>query len=185
VQDPSKRVFTFVDYAESKAEGRPTSQLFLEGVMGSFLGLQDSHFAVLETRKIGSDNIAVYEVSKAFSDDSLLGYTYVELGTGDCVTGLWPGPPASYMLEDAEYDANGELIEKEAVEGGGLALVTTQLGNLMLVLIPDVRETPADAELEPCSVQSDLQLLENEKLLQVCLTPPLCSTCTEWLARWQ
>ena len=160
-------MFTPIDTAAGE-DDEPKSKLFFEGVMGMFLGGDDRTFAVLESRKIGADNIAMYAVSPEMSEESLLGYTYVPLDTGDSVATLWAGPPSTVMLEEAEYDEEGGLVEREVDGGLGMALVCTAQGNLLLVQLPDVSDTPADAELLAAAVQHEMQLLDGERILQVC-----------------
>lgn len=159
-------MFTPVDTAARDAEPKG-SKLFFEGVMGMFLGSTDATFAVLESRKIGGDNIAMYAVGPEMSEESLLGYTYVPLDTGDSVAALWEGPPAVSMLQEAVYDEEGNLVEHEVELGLGMALAGTAQGSLLLVLLPDVTDMEPDAELLPAVVQQELPLLEGERVLQV------------------
>lgn len=167
-------MFTPVDTAAGPGpEGEPKSKLFFEGVMGMFLGSDDRTFAVLESRKIGADNIAMYSVTAAMSEESLLGYTYVPLDTGDSVATLWEGPPAVTMLQEAEYDEDGNLVEPEVDTGLGMGLAGTAQGSLLLVLLPDVTDMAADAELLPAVVQHELPLLDGERILQVLSSPGL------------
>ena len=99
VQDPTQRCFTYVDIA-SGADLEATAHPAIAGLMGTFIGATESRFAVLESNKIGNDNIAVYGCMPDFTEEqALLGYTYVELTTGDSVTGIWQGPPAAHLLE--------------------------------------------------------------------------------------
>ena len=168
VQDTSQRTFTHVDFAAQPIEDQVRTKLFFQGIMGTFLGPSDAAFLVLESRRIGGDNFAVYTSSSVLSEESLLGYTYVQLDTGDCAVTVWPGPPAYQMLKEAQYDPiDGSLIEEELVLGLGLALVGTAQGSLMLVLVPDVSEADPDQDLEACHVQCEMQLLESERVAQV------------------
>lgn len=167
LQDALQRVFTSIDFAAGPSDAQTVAKLFFQGIMGAFLGAQDAVFMVLESRKIGADNFALYTVAKEFTANNLLGYTYVHLDTGDSAATLWPGPPANQMLEEAEYDVEGNLVEKEVEAGLGLALVGTQQGSLLLVLVPDVSNVAEDEDLLPCSVQSEMQLLESERISQV------------------
>lgn len=175
MQDTSQRTFTHVDFAAQPTEDQVKTKLFFQGIMGTFLGPTDSAFLVLESRKIGADNFAVYTSSSELTEESLLGYTYVQLDTGDCAVTVWPGPPACQMLKEAQYDPiDGSLIEEELVLGLGLALVGTAQGSLLLVLVPDVSEADTDQDLEACQVQCEMQLLESERVVQVS-PPPLAA----------
>ena len=98
MQEPAQRVFQYVDIAGG-AEPAALVPAALPGIMGTFLGPTEATFAVLESSKLGADNIAVYACAPEFSADQLLGYTYAELATGDSVTGLWQGPPAMHLLQ--------------------------------------------------------------------------------------
>jgi hypothetical protein len=98
LQDSTKRFFTYIDMG-SGTEPTVPSPAYQPGIMGTFVGSTDDKFVVLESNKLGSDNLAVYSSTSAFSDDSLLGYTYAELATGDSVMALWQGPPASHLLQ--------------------------------------------------------------------------------------
>jgi hypothetical protein len=98
VQEPKQRVFMYVDVAGGADPAVPVPDP-LPGVMGTFLGATEDTFVVLESSKLGADNIAVYQSGPDFAADALLGYTYVELATGDSVTGLWQGPPAAHLLQ--------------------------------------------------------------------------------------
>jgi hypothetical protein len=169
VQDASERAFTYVDLAPN-AEPHTPIPPYLPGVTGTFLGPLEDTFVVLESNKIGADNLAIYAASPEFSEDSLLGYTYIELATGDSIIALWPGPPATQLLVDPEYDAEGNILEDpEAEVGAGLVLASTRQGLLMTALVPRVDEdADPDAELDSCQVQYELQLLEDERILQVC-----------------
>lgn len=168
LQDTSQRTFTHVDFAAQPTEEQTRTKLFFQGNMGTFLGPTDSAFLVLESRKIGADNFAVYTTSPELTEESLLGYTYVALDTGDCAATVWAGPPACQMLKEAEYDPiDGSLIEEELVLGLGLALVGTAQGSLLLVLVPDVSEGDPEGDLLSCHVQCEMQLLESERIAQV------------------
>lgn len=168
VQDTSQRTFTHVDYGAQPSEEQIRTKLFFQGIMGTFLGPTDSTFLVLESRKIGADNFAVYTTSSEFTEESLLGYTYVQLDTGDCAATVWAGPPACQMLKEAQYDPiDGSLIEEELTLGLGLALVGTAQGGLQLVLVPDVSQADPDQDLMACEVQCEMQLLESERIAQV------------------
>jgi hypothetical protein len=169
VQDGSDRAFTYVDLAPNVEAHTPVPQ-YLPGVTGTFLGPLEDTFVVLESNKIGADNLAIYAVHREFSDECLLGYTYIELTTGDSVMALWPGPPSTQLLVDAEFDSEGNLVEDpEAAVGQGLVLASTRQGHLLTALVPQVdSDTDPDAELDACQTQYELQLLENERVLQVC-----------------
>jgi hypothetical protein len=161
-------MFTHVDFAAQKTEEQIRTKLFYPGIMGTFLGPTDASFLVLEARKIGADNFAVYSTSSELTESSLIGYTYVALETGDCAATVWPGPPAYQMLKEAQYDPiDGSLIEEEVELGLGLALVGTAHGSLLLVLVPDVAEADPDQDLLGCTIQSEMHMLESERIAQV------------------
>jgi hypothetical protein len=61
------------------------------------------------------------------------------------------------------------VIERADGEGtgAGLVLLSSRQQRLMLALIPNVEGADPDAELDPCTVQYELELLPEEHVLQV------------------
>ena len=83
--------------------------------MGAYLGPADAQFAVLEAGEVGVDNIAVYNTAEMTAAHAPLGRTFCELGLGDCLKSLWPGPPTTFVLEEPQYDVEGQLLPQEEV----------------------------------------------------------------------
>lgn len=80
-------------------------------------------------------------------------------------------------VQAPEYDAEGNVVDPEAGEttGSGLVLLSTRQGRLMMALVPDVADADAEAELEPCTIQFELELLPDERVLQVICANAFCA----------
>lgn len=122
MQDAKQRVFTSIDVTLEEQ----SDAWYGQGLMGTFLGPRDAAFAVLESTDPGSDNIAVYAAPAVYTAPAAAGgeggppepavRAYCELGLGDAVKGLWAGPPCTFALEEAEYDTEGNVVEREEVQ---------------------------------------------------------------------
>jgi hypothetical protein len=72
------------------------------------------------------------------------------------------------LLQAPVFDADGAVVESQDEEvGSGLVLLSTRQGRLIMALVPAVDEADPEAELAACSTQYEIELLEDERVLQV------------------
>ena len=116
MQDPKQRLFTHIRPDAEVTESDKPVPWFGTGIMGTYLGPMDERFAVLESAEVGVDNIAIYNTFEMDAAHPPLGRTYCELGMGDCLKSMWPGPPTTFAIEEPVYDAAGTLVEQEETQ---------------------------------------------------------------------